>query len=131
MDSGAMSTTATANGRCLIVEDNFLISMDLEEMLKSMGFKVIDQATTLQQATDLLARMQYSVVLLDLTLGIESSLPLVNHLKQLKIPFAITTGYQVDQSRAPYHDVPVISKPYLYDKVSRTLVELLRSPRPV
>ena len=112
--------------RCLIVEDNFVILLDLEDMVKSMGFKSIDQASSLAQTMELLEKTRYRVVLLDLQLGSESSVPIVKILKNQKIPFAITTGYCVDDDRPSLlHGVPVIPKPYSVGTVNRILGDLL------
>jgi hypothetical protein len=40
-----------ADDRCLIVEDNFLILIDLEEMVQSVGFKFVDRAIDLPLKT--------------------------------------------------------------------------------
>jgi DNA-binding response OmpR family regulator len=112
--------------RCLIVEDNFLILMDLEDMVKSSGIKSIDLATNLAQAKELLKENQYRIVFLDLRLGNESSVPLVKMLKEQKIPFALTTGYAVEaDSSGLFQGVPVISKPYAINTVNQILGKLL------
>ena len=112
--------------RCLIVEDNFIILMDLEDMVKSLGFEIIDQASSLEQAMGLLEKTQYRAVLLDLQLGSESSAPLIEILKRQKTPFAITTGYCVEDDRPGLlHGIPIIPKPYSAGTVNRILGDLL------
>ena len=118
--------------RCLIVEDNFVILMDLEDMLKSMGFKFADQATSVAQAMELLDKTHYRVAFLDLQLGSESSMTIAEELHGRKIPFAITTAYCVEEERpSPLVGVPVISKPYSVEAVKRTLRSLLEPPQRV
>ena len=120
------------NDRCLIVEDNFVILMDLEDMVKSMGFKFADQAASVAQAMELLDKTQYRVAFLDIKLGSESSVTIAEKLKERKIPFAITTAYCVDNERpGALLGVPVISKPYSVDAVNRTLRSLLKPMKPV
>ena len=115
-----------ANDRCLIVEDNYLILMDLEDMVRTSGFKIIDLATNLAQAKELLKTSKYRIVLLDLKLGNESSMPLVQMLKMQKIPFALTTGYVVEvDSSSLFHGIPVISKPYAISTVNQIVGKLL------
>ena len=113
---------------CLIIEENFVISMDLEDIVKSMGFDFIDQATSLTQATELLEKMQYRMAFLDLYLGQESSLPIAEMLKKQNIPFAITTAYH-DEDSLPnlLKGIPIIQKPYSTNTVNRVVLELLNS----
>jgi DNA-binding response OmpR family regulator len=114
------------NDRCLIVEDNFLILMDLEDMVRTSGFKFIDLATNLAQAKELLKTSKYRIVLLDLKLGNESSMSLVQMLKMQKIPFALTTGYVVEaDSSSVFHGIPVIPKPYAISTVNQIVGKLL------
>jgi DNA-binding response OmpR family regulator len=120
------------NDRCLIVEDNFVILMDLEDMVKSMGFKFADHAASVAQAMELLDKTRYRVAFLDLQLGSESSVTIAEKLNERKIPFAITTAYCVEDERpGPLLGVPIISKPYSIDAVNRTLRSLLKPLKPV
>ena len=117
------------NDRCLIVEDNFVILMDLEDMVKGLGLQCVDLATNIDQAKELLLQHRYRIAFLDLYLGNESCLPLANILKKQGVPFAITTGYNVgDDLSSVLEGVPMISKPYAFKTVSQVLAELLGRP---
>jgi CheY-like chemotaxis protein len=115
-----------ASDRCLIVEDNFFIFMAIEDIVASFGFKQIDRASTLAEAREHLKNNRYRLALLDFRLGVVNSLPLLETLKKNRIPFAVTTGYTVDDvmSRA-LKGAPVISKPYVSGTVNRVIAELL------
>jgi CheY-like chemotaxis protein len=115
-----------ANDRCLIVEDNVLILMDLEDMVQSLGFKFVDRAANLPDAMALVKTHQYRLAILDLYLGGNTSLPLSELLKSHDIPFAVATGYSVgDELPLLLEGVPIISKPYSVEDIKAVMAELL------
>jgi two-component SAPR family response regulator len=111
---------------CLIVENNFVILLDLEDMVQSSGFKLVDQATSLAEALSFLKTRRYRVVFLDLNLGTDNGLPIAQMLKRQRVPFAITSAYY-DESNLPpeLHNVPIVAKPYSVTAVNKVLAELL------
>ena len=54
--------------RCLIVDSNFLIGLDLEEILRSLNFNGIHRATNFAQAAAALEAETYAIVFIDLEL---------------------------------------------------------------
>jgi DNA-binding response OmpR family regulator len=114
------------NDRCLIVEDNFFIFMAIEDIVMSFGFKQVDRASTLAEAKEHLKNNRYRLALLDFRLGVLNSLPLIEMLKKSKIPFAVTTGYTVDDMmEKALKGAPIITKPYVNETVNRVIAELL------
>ena len=115
-----------ASDRCLIVEDNFIILMDLEDMVQSAGFKWIDRATDLSQALKLVETTLYRFAFLDLALGEDTCLPIIEALKKRKTPFAITTGYS-DRDELPklLKGAPIVSKPYSAETIKKILLKAL------
>ncbi len=114
------------NDRCLIVEDNFFIFMAIEDIVTSFGFKQVDRASTLAEASEHLKNNSYRLALLDFRLGVLNSLPLIEILGKSKIPFAVTTGYTVDDvMMRALKGAPVISKPYVNETVNRVIAALL------
>ena len=77
----------------LIVEDEFLIAMDLKLMLEGHGWRVRGPAATVGAALRLLEAELPSAALLDLNLGNELVTPVADALKRRKIPFAIASAY--------------------------------------
>lgn len=55
--------------RCIIVEDEYLVALDVEAVLQSIGVETITIATTLAQAQDALGRDGADCVLLDVSLS--------------------------------------------------------------
>lgn len=97
----------------LVVEDNMIIALDLEGVLQKLGVGQISMASNVASALEAIAGDRPDFAFLDLNLGEETSLPVAEHLKAEKIPFAFGTGFG-DQADLPDHlsDVMIISKPY-------------------
>lgn len=77
----------------LIVEDEFLIAMDLQLLLEGHGWRVIGPVATVQDALRLLESELPSVALLDVTLGIEPVTPVAEFLKARGVPFAVASAF--------------------------------------
>ncbi|TIV23485.1 MAG: response regulator, partial [Mesorhizobium sp.] len=64
----------------LIVEDEFLIAMDLQSMLERRGWRVIGPVGSVAAAFRLLERERPAVALLDVNLGNELVTPVAEQL---------------------------------------------------
>lgn len=107
----AASSVDLAGRRALVVEDQFLIAMDMEQMLRSMGAGAIDLATTVSDALASLDRAKPDLVLLDLKLQSETTHPVVDVLRKRGVPFVLMTGYDASAIPAPFRDLPLVRKP--------------------
>lgn len=100
-------------GAILLVEDSMLIALDIEEALKALGAKRVVTASSVRQACEAIDLGGLDFAILDINLGIESSLPVADLLAARTIPFIFATGYgEQAQLGEAYVDYPVISKPY-------------------
>src|SRR5271166_890564 len=79
--------------RIIIIEDDALVSMDLESSLTDAGCKVISTAGTLDEAKILIADADCDAALLDANLAGHSVDVLATMLTKRNIPFAFVTGY--------------------------------------
>lgn len=108
---------------CLIVEDEFLIAVDYERILQSAGAARIVAARNLAMAREMLADAgPFDLVVLDMNLDGESTLPIARQLIAAQTPFVFITGYSV--KRALPDDLVsavVLEKPF----EERTLVATL------
>lgn len=57
----------------LVLEDNFIIAMDAEEILKSMGISDVQIAANADQAMKLIAAQSFDFIILDVNLEDETS----------------------------------------------------------
>ncbi|CUX09483.1 response regulator [Agrobacterium genomosp. 13] len=99
--------------RVIIVEDEYLVALDVEAVLQSMGVEIIVIATTLAQARDAIEQDGADCVLLDVSLSDGKSYDFARQLRQAGIPFGFvsgygdTTGFPEDLAKAP-----LLGKPF-------------------
>ena len=77
----------------LIVEDEFLIAMDLKLLLEVHRWRVMGPVATVQGALRLLEEELPSVALLDVNLGNEFVTLVAETLKTRAVPFVLASAY--------------------------------------
>ena len=111
--------------RCLIVEENFLIRQDLADMLQSLGLRNVDEAESISQTMELIAKTRYRIAFINVIHADKRSQTLAEEFKRQKIPFVVTTACLVTSDFPPSMiDVPVISKPYSLEVIGTILPAL-------
>ena len=113
------------NGKSvLIVEDQFLIALDLKETLQELGCPTVELAQSVEGALSLVRTGSINAALLDINLNGASSFAVASVLKDRAIPFAFLTG--CDQAVVPqeFADTPILEKPFSRGDVARLLARL-------
>jgi len=99
--------------RVLLVEDQFVIALDAEQILLENGAAEVDLAATLDEALRSIAEQPPDVAVLDVNLGAGTSLAVADRLAELGAPFIFATGYGDGSMIGERHaHVPVVRKPY-------------------
>jgi len=102
--------------RCLVLDDEFLIALDIQQMLERAGAAQVECVASASEAVELLRREPaFDLAVLDVKLsGLErDSLGVAQALATKGTPFVFLTGMRVDDLHArQFPDVPVIEKPY-------------------
>jgi DNA-binding NtrC family response regulator len=78
----------------LVVEDEYLIAMDLEMILRRHGWLVLGPVSTVAEALLLLEADQPSVAILDVTLRDGVVSPVARALQDLDVPFILSSAYE-------------------------------------
>jgi CheY-like chemotaxis protein len=117
--------------RVLIVEDEYLIAIDLVATLESLGFEVVGLAGSVAEALTLLESNgdRLDAAVLDINLGYERSYPVADRLRAQGVPFVFTTGYDVGVVPDSYSEVPRYEKPVDERQLVRCLSELRQGKR--
>jgi CheY-like chemotaxis protein len=111
--------------RCLVLEDEFLIALDMQQILETAGAKTV---TCFGNSADCAAALQlgrqFDVAVLDFKLSdSRDSLSIAALLKQQGTPFVFVTGMRSkDVKSAEFPDAPFVEKPY----EAPSLLEALR-----
>jgi two-component system, response regulator PdtaR len=88
--------------RILIVEDEYLIAMELESLLTAAGYKVIGPATRVDAALSLLKAERPGAAILDVNLAGQWVTPVAEVLRAMSVPFVLASGYvAADLQAAP------------------------------
>ncbi|WP_404482280.1 HWE histidine kinase domain-containing protein [Novosphingobium sp. BL-52-GroH] len=102
-----------AGGVALIVEDNVIIAMEAEDVLRGFGFSDCRIAGSVATALDVLDKAQVSFAMLDVNLGRDTSEPVALALQERGIPFIFASGYgERSLQSGAFKTVPVVTKPY-------------------
>ncbi len=78
----------------LVVEDEFLVAMDLQMMLERSGWRVVGPVASVDAALRLLDDEAPLVALLDVNLGKELVTPVAEALRARGVPFVISSAYE-------------------------------------
>jgi DNA-binding LytR/AlgR family response regulator len=102
--------------RVLIVEDEFLLAMELESLVAGGGCTAVGPASSVRQALALIDGEEPDIALLDVNLKGERATPVAAALQERGVPYVLITGYSDAQlsepelQRAPRLDKPVSSR---------------------
>jgi len=93
--SDQMDNSAVLGGRrLLVVEDDYLVAMDLAEELAGHGAEVLGPAGSVEEALALVAaESRIDAAVLDINLRNEKVYPVAEALRARNVPFVFTTGY--------------------------------------
>ncbi|MGB9044193.1 MAG: response regulator [Pseudolabrys sp.] len=97
--------------RILIVEDDLVIALMIEEIVRELGYAVSGVAGTIATTRLQIAKRDFDAVLLDIDLAGEHHPETADILLEAGVPFAFVTGY--DYVLEPRHEgVPLLEKPF-------------------
>lgn len=116
----------TSGLHALVVEDDMLIMMDIEEILKSLGISRVSCATNNENALILLESDTPDFALMDYHLGKANSLDLAWKLHNHHVPFAFVTGAMAPQTMPKeFANVPLVAKPFTESDIGMVVKQLL------
>ncbi len=106
----------------LVVEDQLIIALDLEMLLREQGALDVQLCGSADEALKCLASDPPDVAILDVNLGSKTSFPVAKELQRLGVPFIFATGYsnEVEFPRE-LRSVPLVGKPYCADTMKEAL----------
>ena len=119
-----------AGARVLVVEDEFLIALEVEFLLRDFGCEVLGPVPSVVRALELLGRERPDAALLDLDLLDGTAVPVAELLASMRVPFALVTANDPTQIEAPaLRGVAHLAKPVGHGALRRLVAALLDVPR--
>jgi two-component system, response regulator PdtaR len=98
--------------RVLIVEDEFLVGIQLEDDLRAAGCSIVGPFNTLEKATQAARRDRFDLAILDVNLNGQMVYPLADELSARGIPFIFLSGYVSGDLPARFRRSPQVTKPH-------------------
>jgi CheY-like chemotaxis protein len=119
-----MANAALRDRRILVVEDEYLIAMNLQDGLENAGSVVLGPVPSVKKALKKIeSEPHIDAAVLDVNLGGALAYPVADMLAARKIPFVFTSGYEDTMLRSRYSGVKNCPKPYLFQAIEEALVE--------
>jgi CheY-like chemotaxis protein len=117
-------------GLCvLVVEDEFLLAMELETLLEQRGWRVLGPVGTIDKALAVLAHHRPAVAVLDVNLRGKRAIAVAAALRDQGVPFVLVTGYSEMQLNDPeLKGRPRLEKPLDRRQLLRILEEQAAGP---
>ena len=114
----------------LLLEDEYLIALDAEQILTSLGTAKVEIVNTLEEATAAAANGGFAVAVLDLNINGRMSYPVAEALRQQTIPVVFATGYEMrSRQSTEFPDAVYVTKPYTREALRDAIVQALEKGR--
>jgi CheY-like chemotaxis protein len=121
-----MTSSALRDLRILVVEDEFLIAMNLVDALENAGSFVLGPVASVAKAISKIeSEAHIDAAVVDVNLGGSLAFPVADMLVARKIPFIFTSGYEDNVLKTRYSQVKNCLKPYHFRAMEEALVEAM------
>jgi DNA-binding NtrC family response regulator len=127
-DSGTEAAAPLAGKRVLVVEDETLVAMLLEDMIRDLGGVIVGSASRVGRALDAVSAHagEIDLAVLDVNLCGEEVFPVASALSERAVPFAFSTGYGNSGLPAAWRAYPTLQKPFTHEQVRVVLSRALQ-----
>jgi CheY-like chemotaxis protein len=110
--------------RILVAEDETLVLMEIEDMLRDLGCEIVGPVSTVAAALVAIEEPGLDGALLDMNLHGERILPAIKKLLARGVPFLLVTGYAGGTSDEPaLKDAPRLTKPFSLQSLGAAMTE--------
>jgi DNA-binding response OmpR family regulator len=116
-----MIPSQLAHKRVLVVEDDYLVAMDIVRALERAGAEVIGPAPAVEAALDALEQTAPDGAILDINLGGEMAFPVADALLARGVPFVFATGYDAQVIPSRFIHVKRCEKPMASEQICAAL----------
>lgn len=122
-----MTTTIRLAGlRILVVEDDMLIAIYIEEVLKGLGCVVVGPVGKLDAAMRIADDEGLDAAILDVNIRGGHVFPVAERLRARRIPFALASGYGDWALPEAFQNQPRLTKPFTEQELEAQVLSLHR-----
>jgi light-regulated signal transduction histidine kinase (bacteriophytochrome)/CheY-like chemotaxis protein len=112
----------------LLLEDNMIVALEAEQLLRDFGAHKIWTASTVAEAAQIAERERIEFAMLDINVGLESSLDFATRFRADKTPHIFASGYGEEFDLGERHFGTIIAKkPYVREQLRQAICSALRS----
>jgi DNA-binding response OmpR family regulator len=124
-----MTAKLLAGLKVLVLEDEYLIAMDVEHLCLEHGAASVTIARELDEVP---VAFDFEAAIVDLMLGGQSTVDFAAGLSERGVPFVFASGYgEREDITSRFPGVPVVAKPYAgSDLIEALAAAYLRGRRP-
>lgn len=112
----------------LVVEDEFLVALELEHMLDRQGCVVVGPVPSVERALALIREQAPDAAILDVNVDGGRVTPVAEALQAQEVPYVLATGYGASAfPEAALYQAPRVNKPVVENELIRVLASALQS----
>ena len=119
-----MPRNSAIKGTVFLLEDEALIAMDLQNVLRELGWRVTHTAADIDRALDIVANENFDFAVIDLNIRGTDSFAVARALSNRKIPFIASSGYEANRMHSVFPNVPFLEKPYIPKDLANAIAEV-------
>lgn len=116
-----------AGARILVVEDEFLIAMQIQTIFEEEGAEILGPYHTMSDALKHVSVEDVTAASLDLNLGRETATPIADLLQRRGVPFLFYSVRTGDPALARWRNVRLIQKPAAPRDLADAMVALVEA----
>ena len=124
-----MAATRMPRGSVFLVEDEVMIRMMVADMLEELGYHVVAEAGEINEAIRLAQCTEFDLAILDVNVQGKLITPVAELITTLNRPIIFATGYGTAGIPEEFRSHPSLEKPFLIEKLARTIDSTLRNHR--
>ena len=105
----------------LLVEDEALIRMMIAEMLKDLGYHVVAETSSIDDALRLAETAKFDLALLDVNVAGSSIFPAADIVERRGLPRLLVSGYATTGLPEPFGSRGVLHKPFEIHRLKKAI----------
>ena len=112
---------AMAARKVFVVEDEMMIALMIEDVLRGLGCEIVGPVSRLESALQIAKEARFDAAILDITIRGGEVYPVADVLIERDIPFMFASGYGDWALPEAFRGLPRLPKPFTPDELENAL----------